>query len=168
MSILMQSPFVEHYPQENGFTVSNVKFAELEVVAPDLRFQVLDAGPMEYMVAYQPTGVHFVKLKVRGKVIKCFWVTKPGVTPACAASLSDASRTLIGSPKGPGSPNDAHAVVQEGAIQQAQQALVDLEGEVNEIVDAVNNATDVDTLWNLRNNAIVLFVSEAMIGHGAL
>eukprot|EP01083_Nonionella_stella_P012898 36404_1 len=79
MSILMQSPMVEHFPLDKGFTILNVPFEDLEIIAPTLKFQVMEAGPTEFLVAYQATDKHRVKVKVRGKVIDRFWVTKSAV-----------------------------------------------------------------------------------------
>eukprot|EP01083_Nonionella_stella_P205564 748483_1 len=95
MSILMQSPMVEHHPLDKGFTILNVPFEDLEVVAPTLKFQGMEAGPTKFLVAYQATDKHRVKVKARGKVIDRFWVTKSAV-PEYGAQMANIQPGLIG------------------------------------------------------------------------
>eukprot|EP01083_Nonionella_stella_P312387 1117044_1 len=74
-----RAPFIEHRTLECAFFVSHVPYEEFDVVAPTLEHEILEVGPMKYGVVYQATGKHDVKLKIGGKEISHFTVTKvPG------------------------------------------------------------------------------------------
>eukprot|EP01083_Nonionella_stella_P296104 1006037_1 len=69
-------PVVEHHPSEDAFTVSNVRsFAEFEVEAPSLGYQIVEDGPQSYRVEYTPTADHRVKVTVAGEEIARFVVS---------------------------------------------------------------------------------------------
>eukprot|EP01083_Nonionella_stella_P098718 277686_1 len=76
-------PVVQLYPSDNAFTVSNVRnYADFEVDAPSLEYQILEAGPALYRVEYQPTAKHQVKLSIGGGEIARFAVTTADTGPA--------------------------------------------------------------------------------------
>eukprot|EP01083_Nonionella_stella_P022232 61505_1 len=131
------APMVERHPLENAFIVSHVPFEELEVVAPTLKYQILEAGPMKYHVAYQPTGKHYVKLKVAGKVISRFTVTK-----AETANLAGIRPALL----------EATQVTLRGVASAVRQKILETSGcnlsAVTSVLDEVDgliaDGTDLD------------------------
>eukprot|EP01083_Nonionella_stella_P296101 1006030_1 len=71
------APVVEHHPSEDAFTVSNVRnFADFEVNAPSLGYQIVAAGENAYRVEYMPTAHHPVELTVAGEEVASFTVSK--------------------------------------------------------------------------------------------
>eukprot|EP01083_Nonionella_stella_P098719 277690_1 len=83
-------PVVQLYPSDNAFTVSNVRnYADFEVDAPSLEYQILEAGPALYRVEYQPTAKHQVKLSIGGGEIARFAVTTADTGPALLEGMFD-------------------------------------------------------------------------------
>eukprot|EP01083_Nonionella_stella_P296103 1006032_1 len=93
-------PVIVHHPLEDSFTVSNVRnFAEFEVNAPDLGYQISDAGQDTYRVDYQPTAQHRVKLNFAGQEIGSFIVSKNTVEEEivnAAPALLEAAQPTFG------------------------------------------------------------------------
>eukprot|EP01083_Nonionella_stella_P034269 93820_1 len=58
----------------NAFTVSNVEFNDIKVVAPTLRHWIHYLGPSTYRIAYMPTQMHPLDVKIGGVVIGRFFV----------------------------------------------------------------------------------------------
>eukprot|EP01083_Nonionella_stella_P159624 520868_1 len=74
------APAVQHLASDNAFIVSNVRrFADLEVIAPSLGYQIVDAGPTSYRVNYTPIANHRVKLNIAGDEITSFMVSRNSV-----------------------------------------------------------------------------------------
>eukprot|EP01083_Nonionella_stella_P205562 748481_1 len=156
MSILMQSPMVEHHPLDKGFTILNVPFEDLEVVAPTLKFQGMEAGPTKFLVAYQATDKHRVKVKARGKVIDRFWVTKSAV-PEYGAQMANIQPGLIGdcygetnpTPTGTGSSTgrkSSTGSVEPGAGAEEKKEEAELKKRMNALAGKLGRAKTIEDI----------------------
>eukprot|EP01083_Nonionella_stella_P082165 226779_1 len=166
---MFRAPMVEHFPLENGFTISNVPLEELEVVAPTLKFQVMEAGPTEFLVSYQATDMHRVKLKARGRVFCRFWATK-GSAPAETANLAGTRPALLEIPL---CPNQAKVMVNdirtkydadiEAKISQKNQQTINALLEKAEGIINALSANGSDAGQEVKDSLFVLLTKISAV-----